>query len=302
MKSRQFFVNILISILLISPASPLFLTGCSLPFSAQNKDGISPQELKDILTQITVKIITDNNGTASGTLIKKEGTIYTVITNHHVVYQSKSFQVVTPDGQVYTAKLPKADPIQDLAILKFSSDNNYPVATVAKKAIQVGDQVLAGGFVKDKLKTTKGKVELILDQPLLTGHQIGYSNKIEQGMSGGAIINNQGEIIGINSRTAHPVVPDFKLKDGSKPDQETQDQWVNYSWGLPIVLADEIDPDLALFYCEKVYPQLDIPEQVECIAKRISVRIDSDQGDGSGVIIARNNNSYWVLTAYDWYS
>ena len=297
MKSRHFLTNLLICGLLISPISPLFLTRCALFFTPPDQRELYYQNLQEILAQITVKVVTDNNGTASGTLIKKNGSVYSVITNHHVVTGVKSLQIITPDNHTYQATLKTQGDPQDLAILTFSSNNNYPVATVAKKFLKVGDKLFAGGFVKDKLKITSGQVELVLDQPLLTGHQIGYSNQIEQGMSGGAIINNKGELIGINGRISHPVVPDFTLKNGSKPDQETVKQWVNYSWGLPIFLADEIDSDLALINCKTVDPTWDIPKQVECIAEKISVRITSDTGSGSGVIIARNNDSYWVLTA-----
>jgi tetratricopeptide (TPR) repeat protein/S1-C subfamily serine protease len=267
-----------------------------------------------------VKIIADDQSAGSGFLIKKEGWIYnngwiyidgfvyTIVTNDHVINGKKSLQIQTPDNKIYEANVEtqrqidnskKENYSEDIAILTFFSDQNYSVATLSQKTIKPGDKVLASGFVKDQLKITEGKVEILLDEHLKEGHQIGYSNNIEQGMSGGAIINSKGELIGINARYANPVVPDFILQDGSKPNQETEEKWAKYSWGLHILSVNNIAPELLLFPYETFEQWGGIPADVKTIAKSISVRIDGsdNSGGGSGVIIARDKNTYWVLTA-----
>jgi tetratricopeptide (TPR) repeat protein len=65
-------------------------------------------------------------------------------------------------------------------------------------------------------------------------------NDIQQGMSGGEIINKKGYLVGINSKIAHPVLQtDFRYLQGEQPDEKTLKEWGNYSWGIAINLVDK---------------------------------------------------------------
>ncbi|MEA5513241.1 tetratricopeptide repeat protein [Nodularia sp. UHCC 0506] len=268
---------------------------------------LSDKELENILKEITVKVIVDDREAGSGTIIKNQNGFYTVLTNYHVVENAKSVQVVTPDNQVYDAESVKLDrqdnqddDLYDLAKLSFSSKNIYLVAGLAEEDIKPGERVLAGGYVKGNFKTTKGEVKLFLNEALIKGHQIGYDNDIKQGMSGGAIINQAGNLVGINSKIARPVLQnDFRYANNQQPDEKTLNEWDNYSWGIAINLVDEAAPDLALFPERVIVKNGGVPAEVLAIAKQSSVQIKkADGGIGSGVIIAQDNDVYYVLTAF----
>jgi tetratricopeptide (TPR) repeat protein len=65
-------------------------------------------------------------------------------------------------------------------------------------------------------------------------------NDIQQGMSGGAIINEKGYLVGINSKIAHPVLQtDFRYLQSEQPNEKTLKEWGNYSWGIAINLGDK---------------------------------------------------------------
>ncbi len=311
MKSRKLF-HLLLFFILLLPTSPIIITGYIIITSSisslfASKPGtLSESELKDVLKEITVKVIVDDKEAASGTIIKKQNGFYTVLTNYHVIENAKSVKIVTPDNQVYPVEFSKVDrqdnkndDLYDLAKLTFSSETTYLVAGLAEENIKPGEKVFAGGYVKGNLQTTKGTAKLFLNQPLIKGQQIAYDNDIQQGMSGGAIINEKGYLVGINSKLANPVLQtDFRYLQGEQPDEKTLKEWGNYSWGIAVNLVDEAAPDLALFL-ERVIRKIGgIPAKVLDIAKQSSVQIKlANGGIGSGVIIAKDNDIYYVLTA-----
>ncbi|MEI3649727.1 MAG: tetratricopeptide repeat protein [Dolichospermum lemmermannii FEM_B0920] len=299
--------HLLLFFILLFPASPIIITGCSSSLFARKPGTLSESELKDVLKEITVKVLVDDKEAASGTIIKKQNGFYTVLTNYHVIENAKSVKVVTPDNQVYPVEFSKVDrqdnqkdDLYDLAKLTFSSETTYLVAGLGEENIKPGEKVFAGGYVKGNLQTTKGTAKLFLNQPLIKGQQIAYDNDIQQGMSGGAIINEKGYLVGINSKLAHPVLQtDFRYLQGEQPDEKTLKEWGNYSWGIAVNLVDEAAPDLALFPERVIRKVGGIPAKVLDIAKQSSVQIKkSDGGIGSGVIIAKYNDVYYVLTAF----
>ncbi len=311
MKSRKLF-HLLLFFILLLPTSPIIITGYIIITSSisslfASKPGtLSESELKDVLKEITVKVIVDDKEAASGTIIKKQNGFYTVLTNYHVIENAKSVKIVTPDNQVYPVEFSKVDrqdnkndDLYDLAKLTFSSETTYLVAGLGEENIKPGEKVFAGGYVKGNLQTTKGTAKLFLNQPLIKGQQIAYDNDIQQGMSGGAIINEKGYLVGINSKLAHPVLQtDFRYLQGEQPDEKTLKEWGNYSWGIAVNLVDEAAPDLALFPEREIRKIGGIPAKVLDIAKQSSVQIKlANGGIGSGVIIAKDNDIYYVLTA-----
>ncbi|MTJ11156.1 tetratricopeptide repeat protein [Anabaena sp. UHCC 0187] len=298
--------HLLLFFILLFPASPIIITGCSSSLFARKPGTLSESELKNVLKEITVKVLVDDKEAASGTIIKKQNGFYTVLTNYHVIENAKSVKVVTPDNQIYPVEFSKVDrqdnkkdDLYDLAKLTFSSETTYLVAGLGEENIKPGEKVFAGGYVKGNLQTTKGTAKLFLNQPLIKGQQIAYNNDIQQGMSGGAIINEKGYLVGINSKLANPVLQtDFRYLQGEQPDEKTLKEWGNYSWGIAVNLVDEATPDLALFP-ERVIRKIGgIPAKVLDIAKQSSVQIKQATGGiGSGVIIAKDNDIYYVLTA-----
>lgn len=75
----------------------------------------------------------------------------------------------------------------------------------------------------------------MLEKPLEEGYQIGYTNDIEKGMSGGPVLNRAGEVVAVNGMHAYPLWGDpYVFKDGSHPEQSLKQQMVRYSWSIPI--------------------------------------------------------------------
>ncbi|MEC4985124.1 MAG: serine protease [Oscillatoria sp. PMC 1068.18] len=208
-------------------------------------------KLIEIAQNITVKILSGRSW-GSGILIQRQGQVYTIVTNRHVLTPADSYSLQTPDGQIYSAVV--ADNRRfagyDLALLQFRSNANYPVAVLGNVAsLAVGDEVLATGFpiegdlpsrtpffVGNKgFMVMKGEVFLLLEQALKEGYQIGYTNDIRKGMSGGALLNIRGEVIGINGMHAYPLWGDpYVYFDGSQPSSQLREQMIPLSWGIPV--------------------------------------------------------------------
>ncbi len=150
---------------------------------------------------------------------------------------------------------------------------------------------------------TEGEISLIPDQALEEGYQLGYTNPIQSGMSGGPIINQYGDIVGFNGRHGNPLFGDpFVYADGSKPTDAERQKMVGLSWGLPVSVLAEAAPEMMK---EVEPPFTGLVKQVYDQAKAVTVRIESrDKKDpslapipGSGVIIAKQKNTYYVVTA-----
>ncbi|MFM7794717.1 MAG: hypothetical protein ACKO90_43935, partial [Microcystis panniformis] len=131
--------------------------------------------------------------------------------------------------------------------------------------------------------------------------------EIVQGMSGGGIFVER-DLIGINGRSAHPILSNYIYEDGTKPTDAEIQQMRAVNWGIPInTLLTYIRPEILSAYnlplppvnpdIETTAPTAYIAE-LETKAKGFTVRINSSsQSNGSGVIIAQQGKIYTVLTA-----
>ncbi len=126
-----------------------------------------------------------------------------VITNHHVIAKAEKIMTVLNDGRSAEARLVGTDPDTDLAVLKIELDNLPDVKIANLKKLNIGDVVLAIGYpFRIGQTVTQGIISA-------TGRsqvsQNTYENflqtdaAINPGNSGGALINTQGDIVGINS-------------------------------------------------------------------------------------------------------
>jgi tetratricopeptide (TPR) repeat protein/S1-C subfamily serine protease len=290
---------------------------------ADPENGIySDSQLQTIAKQITVRVRDKERG-ASGTIFARKGNSYLVVTNSHVVRRINNINIITADGQKYAAKiLPNTNFDKfDLAIVEFTSNKKYCLPSeiadrIASFDINLETQVIAAGYAvsEDKLVLTTGKIQQIISQPSLKdGYEIGYTSHIQQGMSGGAIISNTGNLIGINGISSYPLSNTaYVYTNGKRPTNTEIQEFRKLSWGIPIktVLA-QVKPEILTAYN---LPIPDIKQQIaevqltgwlgelEAKAKQITVRIDSSSGsNGSGIIIAKEiakeGDIYTVLTA-----
>ena len=227
-----------------------------------------------------------------------------------------AFSIKTHDGTIHNAR-PVANGIEtneDLALLEFASNNSYQTATINSAATPgVNQPILAAGYSGDaeKFLTEEGKIKQVSDKIFKDGYSIGYSSNIVQGMSGGAILNIEGELIGINAKSASPIVDTgYVYQDNTHPNAEEIKQLRQLNWGLSIDrLLKQINPELIATYNLPIVDTVNAIEntastgwlaKLEDKAKQITVRIDingGENGNGSGVIIAKKGNTYTVLTA-----
>jgi Do/DeqQ family serine protease len=142
----------------------------------------------------------------SGVIVSVDGYI---LTNHHVIDGAEQIKVDLNDNRSLDAKLVGSDPPSDLAVLKIDA-TNLPVLPLGNSdSMRVGDVVLAIG---NPLGIGQTVTEGIISAK---GRQTGISNgsfedflqtdaAINQGNSGGALVNLNSELIGINSQILSP--------------------------------------------------------------------------------------------------
>jgi serine protease Do len=215
----------------------------------------------EIANQVTVRILT-KFGSGSGVVIKHEGQTYTVLTNNHVVVDSPEdgYEILTTDGNIYLAEQVNCvnGKNLDLALVKFTSPEDYQVVALPKsKVISEGETVYASGFPAwhfvfkgkklTKMEETRnwgvkafqlktGTIKMQLAKTLPGGYQLGSTNDVFQGMSGGPTLNQQGELIGINGLLKYPFqgIDAFTFTDGTIPKKEDYLQMESLSWAIPI--------------------------------------------------------------------
>jgi tetratricopeptide (TPR) repeat protein/S1-C subfamily serine protease len=282
---------------------------------ADLSDGIlTPQQVRATAKNISVRITAENNG-GSGVIIAKKASNYLILTNAHVVRRATKIEIIAPDGQKYTAK-----PINggfntkyDLALLEFTSKTKYTLAdlsSIAGSPIEPSRTIYSAGFPFDSkdLRITKGQISQLSDIPFNDGTQIGYTidkgeKGIRQGMSGGAIFDAQGKFLGINTISVAPILPNYTYNDGSKPLPKLNTLYARANWGIPVYnFLTNVKADILYGYdnlpkVEHQVPPTGYMAKLNIKARQMTVRIENSGGSGSGVIIAREGSSYYVLTA-----
>ena len=221
--------------------------------------------IDEIAANITVKIL-DKDFLGSGFIAQQEGDRYTVITNQHVLRAGEGYyRVQTSDGKIHSAKVIesgiKSDYQYDLAILEFTTNTDYAVAKIGSSLyLEVGEPIFAVGFPYSELETEifasigdkvtglaikTGRVAIILNKALTEGYQIGYTNDVKKGMSGGPLLNNRGEVVGINGKHAYPLWESPELyQDGSQPCPALEELITRSSLAIPIEKSIELNPKL----------------------------------------------------------
>jgi len=149
-------------------------------------------------------------GGGSGFLVSEDGL---VLTNKHVAsIEGADYTVLTNDGKKFPAKILAIDPAQDLAVLKIEG-NNFPIVKLGNSdTIEIGQTVIAIGNALGEFRNTVsvgiisglgrtitasggGVVETLEDV-------IQTDAAINQGNSGGPLLNLRGEVVGVNTATA----------------------------------------------------------------------------------------------------
>jgi tetratricopeptide (TPR) repeat protein len=201
---------------LLLPTGPSLLVGValstvSLLVSQSHAQVPSAEQVAKIAQAITVRIEGATQG--SGSLIKRDGNRYTVLTTWHVVSGQRlgeELDIYTPDGQrhrVEQGSIKRLDEV-DLAVMNFTTLNSYEVASIGDvKSVRSGSNIYVSGFplptsaVPRRLfRFLDGKVIANAAVAIPNGYQLLYSNPTLPGMSGGAVLNDQGQVVGIHGQ------------------------------------------------------------------------------------------------------
>lgn len=189
----------------ISIGTLAILTFISSPLKAQDASVVA-----DIAKKITVRIEGATQG--SGVLVKQNGDVYTVITALHVVsgqVAGEELAIYTYNGNsypVHQGSIKKIGTV-DLAVLTFSSPISYKVAKLSDvKSVLMGNPVYVSGFPLPTssvphriLRFLGGQIIANATVPIPKGYQLLYSNPTLPGMSGGAVLNVHGGLVGIHA-------------------------------------------------------------------------------------------------------
>lgn len=169
--------------------------------------------------------------TGSGVIISSDGYI---VTNNHVVTDATDIQVTLDDKREYTARLIGADPSTDLALIKVEAQRLQPVRFGNSDSIRVGEWVLAVGnpfnlesTVTAGIVSAKGRSINILEDSYSIESFIQTDAAVNPGNSGGALVNTNGELVGINTAII--------TKSG---------RYEGYSFSIPVNLAMKVIRDL----------------------------------------------------------
>ena len=173
-------------------------------------------------------------GSGSGVVIQKEGYI---VTNNHVIENASRIDVVMNNQKSYTAELIGTDPSTDLALLKIKADEELTVIPFGNSDnVQVGEWVLAVGNPFELTSTvTAGIVSakarniniLRRNDGLGVEAFIQTDAAVNPGNSGGALVNVNGELIGINTAIA-----------------STTGSFAGYSFAVPTEIVRKVVTDL----------------------------------------------------------
>ena len=145
-------------------------------------------------------------GMGSGIIVQQQNGAYYVLTNNHVVDGATEIQVATKDGKEYSAKVVGTDSRRDLAVVSFKTSDSFPLAALGNSDdVKVGDWAIAMGNPLGEqfaFSVTMGIVSAVGR----TGGPGGNINdfiqtdaSINQGNSGGPLVNIRGEVVGINT-------------------------------------------------------------------------------------------------------
>ncbi|WP_052149963.1 GUN4 domain-containing protein [Aphanizomenon flos-aquae] len=190
----------------------------------QPVSALTPVQVNDIAKPITV-MIGGLDGKGSGVIIAKDGNTYTVLTANHVVKKAGYgiYEIITHDGQKYPMEN-KAQIVGklDLALVRFTSSQNYPLAKIAdSRTVKEGATVHNSGFPIPSISNSQQRNYFFLTSQITArgrGENLGYdlflSGSPRPGMSGGPILNDQGEVIGIYGKAEFGISESALARDG----------------------------------------------------------------------------------------
>ena len=170
----------------------------------------------------------------SGVILSNDGYI---VTNNHVIEDANEIEVVLNDKRTFTAKLIGTDPNTDLALLKIEATDLPTIEIGNSDDLRVGEWVLAVGnpfnltsTVTAGIVSAKARSINILNSDMKIESFIQTDAAVNPGNSGGALVNTQGQLVGINTAIASQT--------GS---------YAGYAFAIPTAIMQKVVADLRQF-------------------------------------------------------
>ncbi len=219
-----------------------------------------------------------NNGSqtqvssGSGVIFTDDGYI---ITNNHVIAQAQRIEV-SYNKRVYPAEVVGTDPSTDLAVIKIDARNLPAVALGSSKHVQVGEWVLAVGnpftlssTVTAGIVSAKGRRIGILRDNFPIESFIQTDAAINPGNSGGALVNKDGELVGINTA--------ILSRTGS---------YTGYAFAVPVDIVKKVFDDLVKYgVVQKAFLGANVVDYDYATARKYELNTDVE--DFNGVLLER---------------
>lgn len=167
-------------------------------------------------------------GTGSGVIISPDGYI---ITNNHVIEGSEQLTVTLNDNKTYTAQIIGTDAKTDIAVLKIEADNDLPYTRFGDSdQAKIGEWVLAVGNPFNLTSTVTAGIISAKSRDLSGSNKQSFIQTdaaVNPGNSGGALVNANGDLIGINTA--------ISSQTGS---------YIGYSFAVPSNIAQKVLRDI----------------------------------------------------------
>ena len=170
-------------------------------------------------------------GTGSGVIISQDGYI---VTNNHVIDNATQLQVTLNNNKTYDAELVGTDPNSDIALIKIDANRDLPyLAFGDSDSIKIGEWVLAVGNPFNLTSTVTAGIVSAKARDLQMGRNQSFIQTdaaVNPGNSGGALVNTNGDLVGINTA--------ITSQTGS---------YVGYSFAVPSNVAKKVVEDILEF-------------------------------------------------------
>jgi tetratricopeptide (TPR) repeat protein len=196
---------------------PMTIASNIRPSSAINIPQKSHEEVAAIAKTVTVQICPTQG---SGVIISKQGDLYKVLTNRHVIKgspdqksanqctKSARHTIVTADGNRHPANAKSIQNLPDgldMAIIEFRSSRNYPIAQLSTSdQIAINDRIHTAGYPANTGRFTDSEGAVLASSNRLNpltrkdGYGVVYNAYTMPGMSGSGVWNSQGQIVAIH--------------------------------------------------------------------------------------------------------
>ena len=172
-------------------------------------------------------------GFGSGVILSEDGYI---VTNNHVISGADEISVTLNDNRTFTAELIGTDSDTDLALLKITTEEQLPFLSIGNSdELKIGEWVLAVGTPFNLTSTVTAGIVSAKARSLGVYNGgiesfIQTDAAINQGNSGGALVNVRGELVGVNSVLTSPT--------GS---------YAGYGFAIPVSIVTKVTDDLKKF-------------------------------------------------------